>query len=315
MKKSFRDIKKLIRSSKTAIIASHVDPDGDTLGSMVAMAMLLEQKGLKVTMFSYDGVPETYHFLPRVDRIISRVPETEFDILVTVDCSDLSRIGDVQIKAKKIINIDHHPDNTRFGDINCIKKVSSVAEQIFELARLFKVKITKSIAIALYVAIITDTGNFRYSDTLTSTFKAAEELLKAGANPWKLSTLVYDTKTIPGMKILAKALQRMKLSKDKKILWSTITARMVTMTGATQEDMVGIIDYLRSVKGPEVAFFMREENEKVKVNFRSKGSVNVSLIAQELGGGGHSQASGCVLDGTVASVQKRVLGVVRSRVK
>lgn len=315
MKKTFQKIKKLVKQSRTALVAAHIDPDGDTLGSMIAFSLILEKMGLQVVRYSHDGVPRTYHFLPRSREIVTRVPQRDFDLLITVDCSDLSRIGGPVIRSRKIINIDHHPDNTRFGDINCVKMLSSVAEQIFELAKFLQIKLTQDIAEALYVAIITDTGNFRFSDTLASTFEVAKELVKAGANPWKLSTMVYDTKTIAGMKVLARALEKMQLSKDKKILWSEVDEAMIKKTGAAVEEMVGIIDYLRSVAGPEVFICMREDNGRVKINFRSKGQVNVSEIAQELGGGGHRQASGCVLSGTIHQVRDRVLKIVHRHVK
>ena len=316
MKKLIEDIKNLILASNKIIIAAHIDPDGDTLGSMIGLALIIGKLGRKCVMYSHDGVPNTYHFLPHSKEVISVVPAEEFDLLITVDASDLSRIGKRRIKAKKIINIDHHPDNTNFGDINYVDMISAVAEQIFYLAQGFGVLIDQEIANALYISIITDTGNFKYSNTLPSTFAVARELMLLGANPARAAINVYENRRIEGLKILAKALLNVETLNQGKIVYSIITSQMIIDTKARGEDLVGIIDHLRSIKTAEVAILMREEERnKFKLNFRSKGKVNVSLIANALGGGGHVQASGCTVEGELEEVKKRVLDLVLKEFK
>ena len=316
MKKLIEDIKNLILSSKGIIIAAHIDPDGDTLGSMIGLALIIKKMGQKCVMYSPDGIPNTYHFLPRADEVVDSVPNEEFDLLITVDASDISRIGGKRIKAKKIINIDHHPDNTNFGDINYVDMISAVAEQIFYLAQGFGVEVDAEIAEALYISIITDTGNFRYSNTLPSTFGVARELVMRGANPARAATSVYENRRIEGLKILAKALLNVEILNQGKVVYSVITSQMIIDTKARGEDLVGIIDHLRSVKTAEVAILMREEEKnKFKINFRSKGTVNVSNIANALGGGGHVQASGCTVEGELTDVKKRVLDLVLKEFK
>lgn len=296
MKRIYESIKLLIRNSGTILIAGHVDPDGDTLGSMIALNLILEQLKKKSDMLSIDGVPESYKFLPRSDKVKSKPPRKEYDLLITVDASDLSRLGNINIKAKHTINIDHHADNTNFGDINCVELLSCVAEQIYKLARELGAEITQDIAAALYVSIITDTGNFRYSNTLPSTFEVAVDLVEKGIAPWKIASAVYDTKTITGMKVLAYALDNIHVEKKGKLVWSGIPFEVIKETKATHEDLISIIDYLRAIKGSEVSILLREEQSNlVKVNFRSKGKTNVSKIANELGGGGHIQAAGAIL--------------------
>lgn len=311
MKKVISEIKSLILSSKNAIIAAHVDPDGDTLGSMIALALILKKVGLDCVMYSPDGMPSTYKFLPHAEEVIDRPPKREFDLLIAVDASDISRIGKHKISAKKIINIDHHPDNSNFGDVNYVELLSAVAEQIYYLALELGVELDRDIATALYISIITDTGNFRYSNTLPSTFEVAGKLVKLGASPYESSIRVYDNRTLEGLKILAETLENVETAKKGRVIYSVITRQMIMDTKAGGEDLLGIIDHLRSVKNVDVAILFREEERnKFKINFRSKSSVNVSKIAKALGGGGHVQASGCEVEGELEEVKKKVLNLV-----
>jgi phosphoesterase RecJ-like protein len=236
-----------------------------------------------------------------------------FDIGFVVDASDISRIGDkidLRKMAKKIINIDHHPDNTQFGDINWVMRSSCVGELIYDLAKFLKVKIDKPMADCLYTSIITDTGNFRYDNTNAKTFLIAAELIKAGVNTAELTTRIYDTKTIPGVRISARALSNIKLSDDRRVAWTVVTEEMMAQTRAKPEDLVGIVDSIRSIEGVEVAVFFREEKDKVKINFRSKERVNVSEIARRFNGGGHIKASGAAVVGKITDVEPKVIDEV-----
>lgn len=312
MTEHYSKIKELINQSKSAIVVSHIDPDGDALGSMIAMALILEQMGLEVIMFSNDGVPNTYKFLQGSDKIITHPPKKEYDIMVSVDASNLDSIGEKRINAKKIINIDHHPDNSNFGDVNCVELLSSVGELVFKIAKEFGIKINQQMAEAMYVSIITDTGNFRYSNTLPSTFEVAKELAELGANPYYLATKVYDSKNIESLKILALTLSKMQYTPDRKIVWASVTKDMIRDTQAKSEDLIGIIDHLRTVKEAEVALMFREDKSgMIKVNFRSKGKVNVSKVANELGGGGHVHAAGCSLDLPIGEAQQKVVELLK----
>ena len=227
---------------------------------MIAMAMIMEKLKVKASMYSKDGVPKVYRFLPWSERIVDSVSDKEFDLLITVDSSDLARIGDKKIKAKKVINIDHHVDNTNFGDINFVESLSSVGEIIYKLALEYKVSIDKDMADALYVSIITDTGNFKYSNTLPSTFEVARDLVVCGANPSLLATKSYDTKSFEGLKILAKALSKARISKNKKVIWSCISSSEARSAGARAGDLVGIIDHLRTFRDAGWRFFSARKN-------------------------------------------------------
>jgi phosphoesterase RecJ-like protein len=307
-------IKKAVKGAKTALIAGHIDPDGDAIGSMLALGMMLEKIGLTVTLFNADGVPKIYKFLPRAERIRSEIfPRDRFDIAFVVDSSDLCRVGDkfdLRQAAPVIINIDHHPDNTLFGDINYVMKTSSVAEEVYDVIKYFKVKPDRNIADCLYTAMITDTGNFRYENTSVKTFHIAAELIKAGVNTHELTTRIYDTRSIASLRILGAALSTLKFSADKKAAWTAVTEEMMKTTGARGEDLIGLVDQIRSIDEVEVAVLFRQEKGKVKINFRSKKKANVSEIASRFGGGGHTKAAGAIVEGPLAKVEEKVMAEV-----
>jgi phosphoesterase RecJ-like protein len=315
MKQAFAQIKERLKSAKSALVTAHVDPDGDAVGSMLAMGMVLEQCGLKVNYYCADFPPRIYRFLPGTEKIKREVPAGSlFDLAVVLDSSDISRIGegiDLRQIAKVIINLDHHPDNTMFGDINYVTKASSVAEEVYDLAKYLEAKIDRRIADCLYAAIITDTGNFRYENTNVKTLQIAAELLKAGVNTHEISTRIYDTRSLAAVRIAALAMAEMQITPDHKAAWMVVTAEMMAKTGAKGEDMIGMVDCLRSIEGVEVAILFREEKDgTVKVNFRSKDKLNVSEIARRFGGGGHIKASGATLEGKPQEVVKRVIAEV-----
>ena len=317
MKKILENIKNAIAKSKTAIIATHTDPDGDAIGSVLALGLMLEKLGLSVTFYSADDVPRLYRFLAEAERFKKEVfPKVQFDLAFVVDCSALNRVGDkidLRKLAPVIINIDHHPDNSQFGDLNYVMKTSSVAEEIYDLFKYFGVKIDYGIAECLYTAMITDNGNFRYENTTEKTFLIAGELLKAGINTHEITTRIYDNRSLPSIKIAARVMLELKTSPDQKIAWSAVTEKMMLETGAKGEDLVGIVDRIRSIEGVEVAIFFREDKGKVKINFRSKEKSNVSEIARRFGGGGHAKAAGAVVAGPLDKVQEKVIAEVQKQ--
>lgn len=319
MREILNSIKKALKKARTALIVSHVDPDGDSIGSMIAMGMILNKMGVACDFYSQDGVPRIYHFLPRSSEVKNKVTANKkYDLLIAVDASDIKRLGDkVEVKdlAKLIINIDHHPDNTQYGDINYVAKSSSTAELIYKFVKFLKIKIDKDMAENLYVALITDTGNYRYENTSVTTFIMAEDMLKAGVDTHEITTLIYDTKTIASIRVQALALATLEVSPDRKAAWAVVTSTMMEKTGAKGEDLVGLVDQIRSIVGIEVAILFREEEGKVKVNFRSKEKINVSEIARRFGGGGHTRAAGAVLTDDIQTAKKKVTAEVLKYLK
>jgi phosphoesterase RecJ-like protein len=312
MKKSaLSEIKKRIQKANNILLVSHIDPDGDTLGSMLALHLLLKKTGKQNTMFSGDPVPDIYQFLPSVKQIKNRVRPYDFDLIIALDAGSLGRLDPMfeNITPEIIINIDHHSDNTRYGKINYITKVSCAGEQIYALAKHFKVSLDKNIGVCLYVAIMTDTGNFKYDNTTAETFAIAEELLKLGVSPDKTANAVYENRSWPAVKLLAAALENAQSIAKGKIIYTVITKEILLNTAAHNQDFTGLIDHLRAIRGAEVAIIIREdyEKERVKINFRSKSYVDVQKIAKELGGGGHSRAAGAIMHGDLLQIAEKVI--------
>lgn len=318
-KKLFEQIKKAIKKADTALVAVHVDPDGDTIGSALAMAMVLEGLGVSTTIYSQDGIPEIYHFLPWSEKVVTEIPyKVHFDLAIAMDSSDISRVGEkinLRELASFLINIDHHPDNTNYADINYVAMCSATAECLYQLCKFLKVKMNQDMAACLYTALITDTGNFRYENTSVDTFLMAADLLRAGLNTHEITTRIYDTKSIPSLKIAARSLSQMEFSADHRIGWTVITKKMMEEEKAKPEDLIGIVDQLRAINGIEVAILFREEKAKVKINMRSKHDVNVSTIANIFDGGGHKKAAGAIVEGSIEEVKNKVLAEVLKHIR
>jgi phosphoesterase RecJ-like protein len=319
MKKALEEIKKLVAKSKTAVIATHTDPDGDAVGSQLALGMILERMGLSVTLYCADDVPRIYKFLRGSEKIKKEVfPQNHFDIAFVVDCSDLCRTGkkiDLRKIAPVLVNIDHHPDNKNFGDINYVLETSSVAEEVYDVCKYLKLKIDLPMAECLYTAMITDNGNFRYEHTDKKTFMIAAELVQTGIKTHELTTKIYDSRSLPAIKIAAAVMSELKMSPDHKIAWAAATQKMIDETSARGEDLIGIVDRIRSIEGVEVAVFFREDRDRVKLNLRSKERMNVSEIARRFGGGGHAKAAGAVIEGPLDKVQERVIGEIQKQIE
>lgn len=313
-----KEVISAINQSKSVMIVTHTDPDGDAIGSMLAVYFALKGMNKKAEMYCRDEVPEIYKFLPGSGKIKNKLNGGKFDVAIAVDCGDSKRVDDgmdLKKMAATVINIDHHPDNTKFGDINLIEKISSVSEILFGLLKNMKVRITRDIASCLYAGIMTDTGNFRYDYTTAETLRIAASLAEAGAEISRIAMAVYETKTLSSVRILGAAMYRLETSESGNVAWTVLPKQLMDSLGAKSEDLTGLVDQIRSVKGVEVAVLFREEDDGIKVNFRSKFKVNVSEIAKDLGGGGHIRASGAILQGTLDDVKQKVLAEVFKVIK
>jgi phosphoesterase RecJ-like protein len=312
---ALRRIKSVLSKSKTVLIASHIDPDADTIGSMLALYLALKRMRIKATMYSEDRVPATYRFLPNAADIENSIDLGKtYDTVITVDAADIKRAGhiDLRLQAKTLINIDHHPDNTKYGDINFVSLVSSSAELVYKLFKFLNVRITKEIATCLYTAMITDTGNFRYENTSSSTFEIAADLVRSGISPNLISSKIYESRSVSSLRVLALALDRMQATPNCEIVWSAVTRAMLESTNAHGEELTDIVDHLRMIKGAKVAVLFREAKDGLtKVNLRSKDNTNVQKIAAELGGGGHKRAAGISLSKDIDAAQKLVISTVK----
>jgi len=296
----------------TVLISAHRNPDGDALGSQLALMRALEKMGKVVTAHNLDPVPEIYRFLPHSERIKTGrpVPGT-YDAFVVVD-SDPARSGlfDAIYPADVLINIDHHITNPREWPLTWLDPDASAAgEMTYRLVQELGVPIDPDIALCLYTAIFTDTGSFRYSNTTPVSMRVSAELLEAGADPWLVTENVYESFAYRRLKLLGNVLSGMERSADGRVAWVVITDELYHRTGTTAEDTDNFVNFVRSVQGVEVAVLFRQTAAaQYKISLRSKGRVDLSGIAQSLGGGGHMNAAGGMLDGTLENIKSRVLG-------
>lgn len=308
-------IAEFIKKNNKFLVCMHTDPDGDTIGSSCALAMMLKKLKKKVKVYSSEPIPQKYRFIKHTDKISSFVGDNEkFDAVITLDCSAKKRVScehEIERLSGTIINIDHHSDNALFGHINLVKESSSTGELIYELAKMLKVKIDKNVGEAIYSAIITDTGNFKYDNTSRKVFLIAAELIKIGVSPYETALKIYETKSENEIKFLGKALSSIKFYQGRKVGLIALTNSMINKMHAKPDEMTQIVDYIRSVKDVEIAVLIRENKKgTVKINLRSK-EKNVQLIAKSLGGGGHPKAAGILMNESISSAKEKILKEIK----
>lgn len=308
----------ILRVYGSFLITTHINPEGDSLGSQLALYQLLERMGKKAVMINDHKVPAVYEFLPQNNLIRTRLEKNiDYDVAIAVDCPTLERIGRVKeiIRDDRIIlNIDHHISNVNFGKVNWIEaNASSCGEMIYSLFKELDCKIDKDIAINIYTAILTDTGSFGYNNTSSRTHSIASELLGYGLDVSDIHEKIYEKKSISEMKLLGMALLDVKTEENGKIAYVVVTQDMAN--ACDNFDLKGtesFVNFPRAISGVEIALFFREEKAgSIHVSFRSKGKVDVYKLAQVFGGGGHARASGCLVKGKLDEVKEQVLAEVR----
>lgn len=315
MEISLPRVAEMLHSASTIVLTAHVHPDGDSLGSMLALYQALQADGKKVHLLLDDVVPATYHFLPNWKKISKPVDNDRFttDLLVILDASDIERIGKVQNAVKApILNIDHHISNTRFADYTYIdSKVAATGEIILELLNLMKYKVTADIGTCLYTAIATDCGFFRYANTSASTLRYAADLVEAGAQPQSISEAL-EQRSLSNIVTLTKVLQTIEMHYEGKIATMTIFPDLLH---DPDENTEGFINYARSIEGVEIAILFRAIDEQtVRISFRSH-RADVSQVALAFGGGGHIRAAGCTVHDTLENAIAQVLPVAISQIR
>lgn len=302
---SLKQIAELLQNSSTIIITAHVHPDGDCLGSMLALNEYLATRGKSVKMVLDDEVPALYSFLPGYKAIGK--PTTKVisaDLLIVLDASDIERIGKVKAHVNApILNIDHHISNTKFANYWYINsKSAATGEIILELLNELKAKVTPTIATCLYTAIATDCGFFRYANTSVQTMRSAADLMEYGAKPNSISEYL-ESKPLESILTLAKVLETLELHHQGKIATITVSPDTLDNLDSTE----GFINYPRIIEGVEIAIMFKIMNEgTIRISFRSK-TVDVSTLAFTFGGGGHARAAGCAIIGKIEDVKKKVI--------
>lgn len=310
---SLADVATALQQSRNLVVSGHIMPDGDSIGSTLALGLALEKLGKKVTMICSEPVPETYQFLPGADRIQQELPPSDYDTLVMVDCSVQERLAKQLHGLLKdgitVINIDHHVSTDTFADINYINShAAATGEIIYDLLVNMGIDIDQPIALNLYTAIVTDTGSFRYESTTPATHRRVADLLDKGIQVGQVSKLIFDEKPIETINILKTVLPTLSISPCGKVAWISLDWATKEKLQAKDEHTENLINYPRQIKGVEVALFFKAlSRETVKVSLRSNHYVDVNKLAGNFGGGGHKRAAGCQIQGDFADIKDAVI--------
>jgi len=311
-----------LRAQQRFAILSHVRPDGDALGSQLALALSLQQLGKDVTVWNEDGLLEKYNFLPGGERLTQPPSEPQdFDVAVALDTATQNRLGTAGESVRHAgtwINIDHHPSNPGYGDLVYIDPTSPATGQIlFELIKSENLPMDGAIAENLFIAISTDTGSFQYPNTTARTFEIGAELVRGGVDVGHISQLLYENYPRRRTELLRELLGTMRFDANGQIASFSLSLKVAAELGVRAEDNEGLIDHLRAIRGVIVAVFFEElADGKVRVSMRSKNEeVDVSAICQKFGGGGHKLAAGARVRGTLAEVEQRLLQAICQEVK
>lgn len=307
---SFKQAAALLHEAESFLIVPHLHPDGDALGSALGLYHALRAMGKPIVeVVSHDSVPEIYRFLPDWDKIhLEHPPHTTYDLAVVVDQSQLSRAGKHEPlvrAARKILQIDHHVPLEPFADVRIVDTcAAATAELVYRLLRSMRVPITPTVATCLLTGIVTDTFSFKFPNTTPRTLRIAAALQQAGADLSAISEQVFETRSYSAVKLLGLALSTLQRTSDGKIAWVVIPRRAFEEAQAHEEETEGIVNFVRSVRGVEIAMMLRESpTGKIRVSLRSRGKVNVAKLAQQFNGGGHENAAGCTLETTLAEAE------------
>jgi bifunctional oligoribonuclease and PAP phosphatase NrnA len=309
-------ILKVIAEGERFLVCSHAGPDGDAVGSMLAMGMLLEKMGKRVHLVSADRVPVVHRWLPGADRVEKALRvHGPYDAVILLECDGVERTRLQGLEKFFQVNIDHHASGVEFADVNWIDhEAACVGEMVYRLFKAAGVALNPEAANCIYTTVLTDTGGFIYGGTRASTFELARELTLAGADPIRVAQQVYFSTPISRLLLLGAALRN--LHREGRIAWLWITREDMIRSCAAEEDCEGIVNYALSIAEVEVACFLRElEKPRVRVSLRSKGRVNVAAIAERLGGGGHENAAGCTLDGPLVRAKEQIVAELKAAVE
>lgn len=310
-----------IRDAHSIAIMSHTSPDGDNLGSLEAMYGFLKGLNKEVVYLSNDDVPKDFVYLPstkaRVD--VSSVDEA-FDLLIALDSSDADRFGakgkELFLKAKFTVNIDHHMSNLSYADLNCVlPKATSTGEVLFRVLETMDATITPEMATGFYTAISTDTGSFQYDSVNGDTHRIVAKLYDAGCDHNTVVKSVYQSMSKEKLALSARVLSDLRFMADGKISIAICRLKDMEATGASKDDTEGIVEKARNIDGVEMAIFLKEKADEVKLSFRSKSYLNCTEFASVFGGGGHIRASGASSSESLESVLEKVEALVKEKVE
>ncbi|MGI6004045.1 MAG: DHH family phosphoesterase [Christensenellales bacterium] len=308
-----------LKNYRQLAIVSHVSPDGDALGSALALHFALAARNIRSDVILPTLVSDTYAFLPGVDKII--YPDEiakDYQAVISVDATDPSRVGDAAGIVRDgtfVVNIDHHISNSRFGSVNILDfGAAATGEMILSVIEENKVALTKDMATLLYVAICTDTGAFTFSNVTEATHLAVAKLVAAGIDVNGIHRKLYCESSMAYARLLGLMLTAMKSDPDGRIIWSCVTREMFEAAGATGEDAEGLIDYLRDIQGGKIVALLRESDSGIRVSLRCVEGYNVNELAAAFGGGGHALAAGITMDMSLSEAEEKIVNAMRKAV-
>jgi len=308
---------RILRECSNFLIAGHVSPDGDCLGCMCGLGLVLQGLGKSAVLVSPDGVPDLYRFLPGSDRVVREVPaDRRFDAAIVVDCEGLDRLGIVAEALPlcgRVLGIDHHSGGQPGLDLQLVDpSAASCSEIVVELLKEAGIKIEHNVAECLLTAVVTDTGSFRFSNVKPSTLRVAATLIEAGASVNRIARRIYETRSLSSIKLLGMALSAVHTTADGQIAYTSITRDQMALSSAADAETEGIVNYVRSVRGAQVGILFRECSDgSTKVSLRSRDGLEISQVARLFGGGGHRTAAGCTVKRPLSETIDLVLDTVR----
>jgi phosphoesterase RecJ-like protein len=316
----------LTKKARNIVISTHLQPDADGIGSEVALCLAFKQLGIKAICVHEEQLQERYKYLDPENMIMShkkyleKYPKREIDLFIVCDTNSLARVGakieQLAQKANNILFIDHHPCAKELTAIHCIDtSVAATGELVGHLIKSLGIKITKELALPLYTAIIIDTSSFRYPTVTGKTHRLIAELIDTGIKPQTAYNQIYGTKQISHMQLLGTVLSSSQVTEDGTIAWLTLSEKSLEKFNVDYEDTYAFINHLLVLDNVKIACMFREEEKFVRVSFRSTGEVDVGILAQALGGGGHNHSAATVIEGTLKTVSKNVIAKLELMLK
>lgn len=305
-------IREAITRRQRFLITSHARPDGDSIGSQLAMAFALDGLGKSVRIVNADAAPEHYQDFPGMDRIeiAERVERPDADAVIVMECSDLARTGVAGLENEFLVNIDHHAGNRMYGAINWHdESAAACGEMVFDAIGALGVTFTTEIATHIYLALLTDTGSFHHSNITPRTFDICRQCVEAGVNPAVMARRVFDSNSFGKLKLIGALLDRMELVDEGRLAVLYLDDQMLAATGSTNNDTEGLINLpLTAREIQAVVFFKVTDTGELRVSMRSKYDVDVRRVANEFGGGGHKNAAGFSVAGALEDVRPAIIG-------
>src|SRR5215207_3850514 len=309
-----QNIRDEILKRRRFLITSHARPDGDSIGSQLAMAFALDALGKEVRIVNADPAPEHYQEFPGMERIeiAARIDDPQTDAVIVMECSDLGRTGVAGLDQQFLINIDHHAGNHMYGAVNWHdESAAACGEMIFDVILALGVELTEEIATHIYLAILTDTGSFHHSNITPRTFDICRQCVEAGVNPAAMARRVYDSNSFGKLKLIGALLDKMELVDDGRLAVLYMDDQMLAATGSTNNDTEGLINLpLTAREIQAVVFFKTTSGGELRVSMRSKYDVDVRRVANEFGGGGHKNAAGFTVAGTLQDVRHGIIAKI-----